>query len=400
MLALEREGLEIREAGTRSRPSSDAFEYKPSATSPIYTNFGRRSVDSSLARNSWRSSKQSTASTDRATQTEDIGTQTMSPTSTLIDSSQRLTASPSRSLDGESNSSHNYNLHNQDGSHRHSNEDSYDDSHDEMIDATPDESYEPLHEVAHAHAQTAAAPQVISRVGARLVTIPKRIPPTLPPRNPNRGRPLSGNANLDATTASDGVREAARERSVAGSSDYDARNGAASRSSSASSVQEREIRRLNGFAKMDGQTDGFDEVSLNGVGHGGHEKTQAPSAGMSDATKDGQQDEMATPTLAPSREPHENNEHPHDYTEADMTTPTEPREPKELPNGHRSSAPPDASANEAVAEVQAPLPSATPLHPLKLTHPSHAHASSDEFHSVPSTPVPSTNAMPGGWTAS
>ncbi|EON95630.1 putative duf500 domain protein [Phaeoacremonium minimum UCRPA7] len=40
--ALEQEGLEIRDAATRSRPSSQQFEYHPSPTSPIYSKFNRR----------------------------------------------------------------------------------------------------------------------------------------------------------------------------------------------------------------------------------------------------------------------------------------------------------------------------------------------------------------------
>ena len=44
--ALEKEGLEIREAGTRSRPSSDQFVYHPSPTSPIFHTFYKRSTDS------------------------------------------------------------------------------------------------------------------------------------------------------------------------------------------------------------------------------------------------------------------------------------------------------------------------------------------------------------------
>lgn len=49
--ALEREGLEIREAATRSRPSSQQFEYNPSPTSPIYNIFHRRSM--SGTRSNW-----------------------------------------------------------------------------------------------------------------------------------------------------------------------------------------------------------------------------------------------------------------------------------------------------------------------------------------------------------
>lgn len=82
VLALEKEGLEIREAGTKSRPPSTQFEYNPSPTSPVYGRFHRRSMDT-LATRSNRESYMSTwssrgrTSTDRATQTAEMGTQTM-----------------------------------------------------------------------------------------------------------------------------------------------------------------------------------------------------------------------------------------------------------------------------------------------------------------------------------
>ncbi|PGH03024.1 hypothetical protein GX51_04342 [Blastomyces parvus] len=69
--ALEREGVMIREAGTKRIPSTDMFEFRPSPTSPLYNRFSRLSMESSQ-RASWRTSGQSTASTDRATQTEDF----------------------------------------------------------------------------------------------------------------------------------------------------------------------------------------------------------------------------------------------------------------------------------------------------------------------------------------
>lgn len=77
--ALEAEGLFIREAGTMSRPTRDAFEFRPQSGSPIFANFPRRSPASST-RNSLRASVQSHtsashASIDRAMQT-DSGTQT------------------------------------------------------------------------------------------------------------------------------------------------------------------------------------------------------------------------------------------------------------------------------------------------------------------------------------
>ena len=63
LLALQSAGLEIREAGTHNRPTSDQFEFKPSPTSPIYSTFrkstDRSSIAASLApsrRSSWRTS--------------------------------------------------------------------------------------------------------------------------------------------------------------------------------------------------------------------------------------------------------------------------------------------------------------------------------------------------------
>ncbi|EFX02245.1 duf500 domain containing protein [Grosmannia clavigera kw1407] len=49
VLALEKEGLEVRDAITRSRPSSQQFEFNPSPSSPIYGRFHRLSVVPSLA---------------------------------------------------------------------------------------------------------------------------------------------------------------------------------------------------------------------------------------------------------------------------------------------------------------------------------------------------------------
>lgn len=80
VIALEKQGLLIREAGTHKRPTSEQFEFKPSPTSPIYTTF-RRSMDRSSIdsrtvsrRSSWRTSNLSTL-VDRSTQV-DMSTQT------------------------------------------------------------------------------------------------------------------------------------------------------------------------------------------------------------------------------------------------------------------------------------------------------------------------------------
>lgn len=82
VLALEKIGLEIKEAGTKSRPPSSMFEYNPSPTSPIFGRFQHRRSMDTLATNSNRESYMSTrssrtrTSTDRWTQTTEMGTQT------------------------------------------------------------------------------------------------------------------------------------------------------------------------------------------------------------------------------------------------------------------------------------------------------------------------------------
>lgn len=157
--ALEEAGLEIREAGTRSRPSSEAFEYKPAPTSPIFSVFNRRSISTeSTKADSRRDSKLSVASVDRGTQTGDIGTQTIlegefqdsGEHSPVKKTSQNLTEEPDE-----------------------------DDLGLERFLSESETQGAEIHEISHA-----SESPVVSR--ARLVTIPKRIPPPLPPRSPYR----------------------------------------------------------------------------------------------------------------------------------------------------------------------------------------------------------------------
>ncbi|KAF4449912.1 LSB3-possible role in the regulation of actin cytoskeletal organization [Fusarium albosuccineum] len=75
VLALEKEGLEIREAVTHSRPSSQQFEYTPSRSSPIYNTFYRRSLETAGTRSN-RDSYASTPSSHRFYASSDAGTQT------------------------------------------------------------------------------------------------------------------------------------------------------------------------------------------------------------------------------------------------------------------------------------------------------------------------------------
>lgn len=81
-LALQKEGLDIVEAGTGSRPSSRVFEYRPSPSSPVYGKFhNRHSMEGSETRSnrdSYRSTSNSRLrwSTDRHYESSDAGTQT------------------------------------------------------------------------------------------------------------------------------------------------------------------------------------------------------------------------------------------------------------------------------------------------------------------------------------
>jgi hypothetical protein len=87
VLALENAGLEIKEAGTKSRPPSSQFEYNPSPTSPVYGRFHRQSMDTLGTRSNRESflstrSNYTMTSVDRSTQTE-MGTQTDDPISPI-----------------------------------------------------------------------------------------------------------------------------------------------------------------------------------------------------------------------------------------------------------------------------------------------------------------------------
>ncbi|KAH0544618.1 hypothetical protein FGG08_001268 [Glutinoglossum americanum] len=152
--ALEMEGLDIVEAGTRSRPSSDQFEFRPSPTSPVRRRFsGRNSQD-------WYP----------------ISTR---PRSEQLPPPTRQSRAHSRSM-----------------------------SVDQATQTEPAVDEEP-----EAEAPTISnVTQVTAISKAKLITIPRRLPPPLPPRSLNRRGPLV----IDAKPAADGQwgsLERLRERS-------------------------------------------------------------------------------------------------------------------------------------------------------------------------------------------
>ncbi|KAI4128881.1 MAG: hypothetical protein LQ338_002511 [Usnochroma carphineum] len=165
--ALEAEGMEIREAGTRSRPSLDAFVYKPAPSSPIYNSFRRHSLDSASRRNSKRDSSRSIASIDRGTQTDAIAT------STNVESP--LSHSPLEEMTEKQ------------------------EEEEGLTDGLGISNAAEQHSKLVPVVQQAAPQPVISR--ARLVTIPKRIPPALPPRSPYRQSPRVINAEPSPPSA-------------------------------------------------------------------------------------------------------------------------------------------------------------------------------------------------------
>jgi hypothetical protein len=80
VIGLEMAGIEIREAGTKLRPTSTQFEYQPSPSSPLFGRFSRQSMDTFVSRSNRGSCMsartQATAVTDACTQTDVASTAT------------------------------------------------------------------------------------------------------------------------------------------------------------------------------------------------------------------------------------------------------------------------------------------------------------------------------------
>ncbi|CAK43003.1 hypothetical protein CBS63078_5114 [Aspergillus niger] len=221
--ALEAEGLFIREAGSKSRPSQEAFEFKPGPNSPIFATF-RRSIDSS-PRNSWRASVQSYASMDRGTQTDDGPT--TAPTS--------ISRASSRSYRDVSDRAETSPWDNEEGRWETviPEHDEYHGRDDVEEDVDLEDDDVEIHEVSSAtvskresaaHSpvpiEDSIAPVEFKRhsptfTRARLVTIPKRIPPALPPRNPQRTPAPVSTSTPSSPTANPYAHS--RRRSVASS---------------------------------------------------------------------------------------------------------------------------------------------------------------------------------------
>lgn len=236
VLALEREGMSIKEAGTHKRASWKDFSYDPAPTSPVhnYTWSSTERPRSLTTRNSWRASafgadpktpsslrnsidspRPMSTMTDSATQTDDLpeppvsGRHSRSASRTSVTSTSHrahmphvpendvLDTSPDRKepetpVPASSSPDHKEpeNVSKVNGYSTPPRTPPITlklDDHDNDADHDEDvQIVEPI--VQSVQTIQPASPQVISK--ARLVNVPKRVPPKLPPRNPNRSGPL------------------------------------------------------------------------------------------------------------------------------------------------------------------------------------------------------------------
>lgn len=234
VLALEKEGMSIKEAGTQKRASWEVFSFNPAPTSPVHDMISRSSMErrnSASRPNSWRMSGTEPKSPSGLRVSREMAAPPLlpprRPNSRMVNSSTQTDefqepGSPISSLHRRTSSSASM-LSGQAGHMQEVPEDRVLDTSperkqvDEGVDSftqqsngyntpprTPpaqtessenhEESHmeEPHIEETVVHSvqtvQPAGAAQVISK--ARLVNVPKRVPPKLPARNPNRSGPL------------------------------------------------------------------------------------------------------------------------------------------------------------------------------------------------------------------
>ncbi|KAL9112832.1 MAG: hypothetical protein Q9227_002909 [Pyrenula ochraceoflavens] len=197
--ALSDQGIEIHEAGKHpsTRPSQEAFEFKPATTSPIYATFKRQSLDSPTNHNgarSWRGSMQSVVSVskDMGTQTDEESSPERKDTRNSLESHgragtlEKITQHVESSDEADADDNSPKELQIASPIQMRENDDNQ--NNGELTSPEPEPEPEP------AKPQEAA---VISK--ARIVTIPKRVPPSLPPRNPGRlSSPLAEETNGEA----------------------------------------------------------------------------------------------------------------------------------------------------------------------------------------------------------
>ncbi|RTE72944.1 hypothetical protein BHE90_012630 [Fusarium euwallaceae] len=268
VLALEMAGLEIREAGSRLRPTSSQFDFNPVPTSPAYSKFNRQSIDTFVTRSnrgSYMSSRTvKSQMTDAGTQT-DVGKDTPETTPSPGQSEDghdrasrtqipevteeeeeidytKVDLTPIRHLSGNhtpaSATSHSSTTavehdtlkveprddtdkasskYDSDGDDRSSrNADDENDSESDAEEEEEDDEEEPVvFEVAAVQpARTQAVASRVIHAKGNMVTIPKRIPPPLPMRSPARTSRSSKSEIGDVTNLRSPLRHAFNEQDL------------------------------------------------------------------------------------------------------------------------------------------------------------------------------------------
>ena len=245
VLALEKEGMSLKEAGTQKRASWEQFSFNPSPTSPIY-NVYRQSQDmsarSASRRNSWRSSAFSAEPKTPSSLRNSLDQRRASVRSLVVmtDTSTQTDLLPDGPVSPGRRSIGGHSQHSSKGSLTNVQSFMQDVPEHEVLN-TPQEQHDPisittangystpphtppatsnvhqdsteldddhfddvqiieqpvLHSIQTVQPKTS---QVLSK--ARLVTVPKRVAPKLPPRNPGRNGPIVVNASPVSRTPS------------------------------------------------------------------------------------------------------------------------------------------------------------------------------------------------------
>ncbi|KAL8740447.1 MAG: hypothetical protein Q9190_006851 [Brigantiaea leucoxantha] len=353
--ALEAQGLEIKEAGSGTRPSLEVFEYRPSPSSPIFSSFRRHSTDSVSKGHVKRDSIRSISSTDRGTQTE-TNTPNLngSPRGSWNHSPlEKTTESPVEDTE----------------------------SHGLGIVAAPEPEQQPLEQ---------SAPQpILSR--ARLVTIPKRIPPALPPRSPYRSQPPPTSTTTDpsplhsSTVADQGTNP--RSPSPQAPSQYTSISleEASPLSPHPNTLDlEQNLHKINLSPNPDQHSprnDGFDAASMSGSDYSRETQTPAQTPGHEPTGTplrmvDGGDDNEETSAI-PATSTQLATTAMDDADEDQEKTPTKAQ-------GHSNSGFDNNDGSTPVKPAAAVLP---PEMRREESQRSFGDEKGEEFHSIPSTPI-------------
>ncbi|KAI7221352.1 DUF500-domain-containing protein [Hortaea werneckii] len=287
VLALEKEGLSLKEAGTHKRASWQEFSFNPAPNSPVHAAYRQSQSREMSRRSSWRTSALSTAEAKTTSSLRTSLDQPSKPTIRMSDMSTQTDfndpPSPSRwsMRSGGSKA----------GSRRSSDQDRHSKMPElpegKVLETSPDRNEQqtapavngystPPHTPPPADSQKAepsrpdeeqededahieepvvhsiqhvqpASPKMISK--ARIVNVPKRLPPKLPPRNPNRG---SGPLVIDASPKTSSPEDDDEEASVKSGRDSNLASPPAHEEASATRHSSEKVDEVK---QVDGQDD-------------------------------------------------------------------------------------------------------------------------------------------------